>query len=127
MAGTKFGARLKISNGRASKEIVPQLELGSGGGPVSHPAMIDSGFEAFLEGMDVATGSVTVGVQFKKPIYWVELFSKPLTGLVWLGAGIMTFGGLLAAIYRRRRLGAGAATLPETVETKGEDREPLHV
>jgi cytochrome c biogenesis factor len=47
----------------------------------------------------------------------VEIFFKPLTLFVWIGVGIMTFGGLLAAWYRRRvRLEQPEAAMEDTPE-----------
>jgi cytochrome c-type biogenesis protein CcmF len=51
---------------------------------------------------------VTIDLQYAKPIYVLDLFYKPMTMLVWIGTGIMTLGGLIAAFYRRNRR-AGAA------------------
>ncbi|MBX7135409.1 MAG: cytochrome c biogenesis protein CcsA [Fimbriimonadaceae bacterium] len=102
MAGTRFGARLKVTMDGQTKDVLPQLELGTGGPPISHPADLDGTLQATVEGMDVASGGVTIGFNLVRPMYPIEIFHKPLTGLVWLGTGVMTFGGLLSAFYRRR-------------------------
>ena len=39
----------------------------------------------------------TLTVLYPEPIYGAELFMKPLTSFVWLGAGLLALGGLLAA------------------------------
>lgn len=100
--GTKFGARLQVSAGGETAEVVPNLQLTADGPPISNPANLDGSLQVALLGMDVATQSVTVGLQLSSPMYPVEVFHKPLTGLVWLGTGLMTLGGCMSAIYRRR-------------------------
>ena len=59
-------------------------------------------FYVSLMGMDAATKAASVQVFFKVPFYPMELFYKPFTLLVWIGAGILFLGGLMAAVYRRR-------------------------
>jgi cytochrome c-type biogenesis protein CcmF len=121
MAGTKFGARLKVTTGANTTEVTPQLELGTGGPPKSIPASIDGSLEVALLGMDVASGSVTVGLQLSTPMYPIEVFNKPLTGLVWLGTGIMTLGGFISAFYRRRP----RSSRESRAEAESADREPV--
>jgi cytochrome c biogenesis factor len=36
-------------------------------------------------------------------IFPVQLFFKPLTILVWIGAGLMTMGGIMTILRLRRR------------------------
>ncbi|HRI45199.1 MAG TPA: cytochrome c biogenesis protein CcsA [Fimbriimonadaceae bacterium] len=100
--GAKFGARLKVSSGGESAEVVPNLELAADGPPISNPANLDGSLQIALLGMDVATQSVTVGLQLSSPMYPIEVYHKPLTSLVWLGTGMMTLGGFVSAFYRRR-------------------------
>lgn len=123
VAGTRFGAKLQVTMDGKTKEVLPQLELGTGGPPISHPADLDGTLQATVEGMDVATGGVTIGFNLVRPMYPVEIFHKPLTGLVWLGTGVMTIGGLLSAYYRRRpRRSAQLERDESTTETKAESK-----
>lgn len=102
-AGTKFGARVSVSNGHESMTVVPQLEVGGDSGPVQHPARLDQNMQLVLVGMDAATKSVNLKVQLTTPIYPIEVYHKPMTILVWLGTAILTLGGFIAAFYRRSR------------------------
>ena len=108
-AGTKFGARVKFEKGGVSETVVPKMELGAGAGPIDHPAPIDGMTNVSLKGMDIASGSVTLQMSLSSKVYPIELFHKPFTSLVWSGCGIMTFGGMLSAFYRRRVRVAEAA------------------
>ena len=38
----------------------------------------------------------------------VRTYIKPLTNWIWIGCGLMAFGGLLSLSDRRFRVGAGA-------------------
>lgn len=107
--GTKFGARVKFAKGGISKIVVPKMELGSGAGPIQHPEAIDGLTNVSLMGMDIASGTVTLQLELASKVYPIELYHKPFTSLVWSGCGIMTFGGLLSAYYRRRVRVAEAA------------------
>lgn len=61
------------------------MELGAGGPPIQHPAKLSEGLNIAMVGMDVATKSVTLQVQsLTNPVYPIEVYQKPLTGLVWL-------------------------------------------
>ncbi|MBI1756966.1 MAG: cytochrome c biogenesis protein CcsA [Fimbriimonas ginsengisoli] len=98
--GTQFGALMKFKTQRGAFETQPTLEI-TPKGLHPHLARIDQDLIVSLQAVDPATRSATVQVHFAKPLYPVDLFYKPMTILVWLGAGILTFGGLLTAAYRR--------------------------
>lgn len=100
-AGTHFGARLEIEQDGRTKVVSPSMELVMEGAPHSHAALISEGVEVTMTGLDAATKSATLQLMGTTMFYPVEVYHKPLVGLVWLGTGIMTFGGLLAAVYRR--------------------------
>ena len=100
--GTKFGALVEVTTPKGKQTLNPTMELGAGGPPIQHPAKLSEGLNIAMVGMDVATKSVTLQVQSTNPVYPIEVYQKPLTGLVWLGTGVMTFGGFLSAFYRRR-------------------------
>jgi cytochrome c-type biogenesis protein CcmF len=125
VAGTKFGAKLQVTMDGKTKEVLPQLELGTGGPPISHPADLDGTLQATVEGMDVASGGVTIGFNLVRPMYPVEIFHKPLTGLVWLGTGVMTIGGFISAFYRRRRPKAPEGTTVSEGEHSSEEPKVL--
>ena len=62
------------------------------------------GPQGFTVGSAVVKGEhaeVPVQLFYKEPLIPIELYFKPLTGLVWWGAGIMTAGAFLAAFQRR--------------------------
>lgn len=105
MMGTKFGARLRITTpDGVTNEVMPQIEI-TEQGPRQIRSEIDNYF-IVLDRIDAASKSATIRLDYKNPIFPMELYYKPLTGLVWWGTGIMTVGGLLAAFYRRRMLKA---------------------
>jgi cytochrome c-type biogenesis protein CcmF len=106
-AGTQFKALLKVQtpDGR-TVESSPAMAIAKGGGPQMMPAQIDNDFFVSLMRMDAATKSVMLQMNYMRPVYPVELFYKPMTMLVWLGTGILTFGGFLSAWYRRKVLTA---------------------
>ncbi|HWP30560.1 MAG TPA: cytochrome c biogenesis protein CcsA [Fimbriimonadales bacterium] len=58
-------------------------------------------YQVELKDIDWTDKTAFVQIYFKKPLYSVEIFYKPMTLLVWLGTAIVTFGCLLTAWYRR--------------------------
>jgi cytochrome c-type biogenesis protein CcmF len=101
VAGTRFGAHLTIASADGKRHSTPWLSIGDNG-PEFEPAPVNRDLVVFLQKMDAADQSVTLQLHWLKPQYPVELFYKPMTILVWVGTGIMTLGGLIAALYRRR-------------------------
>lgn len=97
-----LGAKIRVSFEGQSYEGIPALKLQEGG---ATPSLVKIGpdLRAALLSMDAATRQATIGLYFDKPIYPVELFSKPFTGFVWLGTLVMTLGGFMSAASRRRR------------------------
>lgn len=118
--GTKFGAKLKLTTNGVTRDLLPQLELGQpgAGGLQHHPAKLDSGVLIDLQSMNVADKSVTIDVGTNMALYPLEIFHKPLTGLVWLGAAIMGAAGFLAA-WNRRSLRRAAAASDDVEEPAG--------
>jgi cytochrome c-type biogenesis protein CcmF len=102
MAGTKFIAKVTMKTPEGTATAEPAIVIGGGGGPQFQPARLGSDYMISLNRMDAADRSVTLQLLYVNPLMPVEVFYKPLTILVWLGAGIMTFGGLFAAWYRRK-------------------------
>lgn len=101
MAGTRFIAKVKIETPQGEASAEPAIVIGAQGTEFV-PARLGPDYFVSFNRMDAATESATLQLLYVKPIMPIELFFKPLTILVWIGAGIMTLGGLLAAWYRRR-------------------------
>ncbi|HRF60232.1 MAG TPA: cytochrome c-type biogenesis CcmF C-terminal domain-containing protein [Fimbriimonadaceae bacterium] len=122
-AGTRFGAGLSIKKREGEpQEVIPQMELGTDG-PIQRPAVIDENLKVSLNGMDAGSRSVRLQLQREGMIFPLEVFHKPLSGLVWLGTAVMTLGGFMSALYRRRRPERPTTEFaPESVE---DDRELL--
>jgi hypothetical protein len=49
------------------------------------------------------SGEATFAIVSPELIFPVQLFFKPLTILVWIGAGLMTLGGIMTILRLRRR------------------------
>jgi cytochrome c-type biogenesis protein CcmF len=117
--GTKFGAKVRLTetdaNGERRQYLAnPTVELSQDGLQPSI-AQIGPNFKVALVGpVNPADKSVQVALMFSPPVYQVELYEKPFTGLVWLGTGILTLGGMLSAFARRRVVAARRkATTPQ--------------
>lgn len=120
-AGTRFGAGLTVKNrGGQPQDVIPQMELGAEG-PIQRPAVIDENLKVSLNGMDAGKRSVRLQLQREGMIFPVEVFHKPLSGLVWLGTAVMTLGGFMSALYRRRRV--DRPTSEVIPESSVDDRE----
>lgn len=130
VAGTRFGARFKVSFNGTTKEIMPQMELGMDGPPVNHDADLDDTVKVGLTSMNAASGGATIQLSTGSLMYPVEVYHKPLTILVWLGTGIMTLGGFMSALYRRNRRvkpGDSADHGESTEKPKSKTKEPVGV
>jgi cytochrome c-type biogenesis protein CcmF len=105
--GAQFGAKVRLTTDGADGErhqylAEPSVTLTEQG---LQPSIEQIGPDykiAMLGGMDASDKSVQLLLFFSPPIYPITVFYKPLTCLVWLGAGVMTIGGLLSAWSRRR-------------------------
>jgi len=100
--GAKFGAQLVVSYEGREFNANPQLVL-TKSGMERQGARVGVDFLAVLERIDAGTQEATLRLDFQEPYVYTQLFFKPLTGLVWLGAGIMTVGGVLAIRQVGRR------------------------
>lgn len=96
--GTKFGARLTYEKDGKKEVLEPKMAIGGAEG-LSVKASDGTTFE--LAGMNVADKSVQLKIGLDMWVFPVEIFHKPLTGLVWFGTGIMTLAGLLSAYAAR--------------------------
>jgi cytochrome c-type biogenesis protein CcmF len=99
-AGTKWGARLKFTDGHASKTVVPMMEITTTG-IVDHPAPLDDDVVISMKGMQAGADTVSVQMLSPTPIFPIDMFYKPMTILVWIGTAIMMIAGFLSAWYRR--------------------------
>jgi cytochrome c-type biogenesis protein CcmF len=103
-SGTKFLADVQVEVPNGAKILVkPSIQIGSEGGPDIQPAIVDADYFLTMMRMDAATKGVTLQMNYVRPIYWANVMYKPMVGLVPLGAAIMTIGGLMSALYRRKR------------------------
>lgn len=108
MVGTKFIADLLIETKDGKFEASPYLQIAANGPPTPDLARINDDLRVAMVAMDAADRSVSLQIMFARPIFPIEVFYKPMTILVWVGAGILTFGGFLSAFYRRRKLAPAA-------------------
>jgi len=119
-SGTKFGAKLKIKDPAGHiLEVNPKFVVGKG----PEPAVIDDEFEVSMSAMDAASKNVTLEFGYRRPVLILHTFYKPLTILVWIGVGILTFGGFLSAWHRRRR--PAVASTESVVENVEENDDAL--
>jgi cytochrome c-type biogenesis protein CcmF len=111
--GVTFGAVVKLTTQDSDGNVHvysanPDVQLSDQGLTPSLPKIGPDYRIAMIGGMNAADRSVQLMLFFSPPIYPITLFYKPLTGLVWLGAILMTGGGLMSA-WSRRRVTARAA------------------
>jgi cytochrome c-type biogenesis protein CcmF len=101
--GTRFGARLIVNIAGKDYEAHPEMEIGDSG-PVMHPAQLrEIGVSVELKRLMADSGAATLSIVSPELIFPVQLFFKPMTGLVWLGAGLITIGGVTTIVGLRRR------------------------
>ena len=123
VAGTKFAAQLQIEGPDGKVDASPQFVLGTSGGPQKEPAPVDDFFEVKMQSMNAADKAVTLTLNYKVPVFPVEIYYKPMTILVWLGVGILTLGGMIAAWDRRRRPRKAIASELPKIEEEVEPKE----
>ena len=100
--GVKFGAEILFQSPEGTRSVTPTFQVGKDG-PVFGEVLLNDSLSIRLLRIDAKDKAVTVQLMYSKPLFPMEIFYKPMTILVWTGAGIMTFGGLWAAWYRRIR------------------------
>jgi cytochrome c biogenesis factor len=133
-----FGADLVVGIQDANANVTeyesePQFSVSEG----PKLAAVNDSFMMAMTRMDVKDKSVELQLMFSPALYQIEMFHKPLVILVWLGAGIMLFGGLLTAYARRRpRKPSGSGSMdnrepeeaqPEPAATERELAGTLHM
>ena len=119
-AGTKFVAHLTVAYEGHSYDVNPSLQITDNGLSPSMPAAGNE-FLAAIGRMDAATQGAEIQLFYREALYPIDLYYKPMTSLVWAGAGILTIGGLIAAFYRRVR---HTAESTEEVEVEGAPNKP---
>lgn len=121
--GAKFGAQLKFATPQGTVTSSPTMEL-TESGMRRNPDIVSDDYYVNIVRMNAADQAIDVQLGFIRPIYPVELFYKPMTIFVWLGAGIMTLGGFMSALMRRYRpkgtkVGTSVAEIEsDTIESK---------
>jgi len=101
--GTRFGARLIVNIADKDYEVHPEMEIGDSG-PVMHAAELkEIGVKVELKRLMADSGEATISIVSPELIFPVQLFFKPMTILVWIGAGLMTIGGVASIISLRHR------------------------
>ena len=105
-AGVKFGANLEIGY-REDKDapfttfkVNPTMTIGDKG-PLPDLTPVGADFQAAMLGINPKDRSIDLQMFLKPAGYPIQVFYKPLTCLVWIGTGIFTIGGFIAAFYRR--------------------------
>ena len=104
--GVKFGAKIEVSYAWSEGEPVrtypanPTLTME---GRQLKPTLVNAGdnIKAAMLSMNANDRSVDIQLFVVPPEYPIQVFYKPLTCLVWIGTGIFTIGGFIAAFYRR--------------------------
>lgn len=100
--GTKFIADFILTTPDGTFKASPYFQIGING-PEQPTVPIGPDYLISVNRIDAASKNVTLNIFFpRRPFHPVELFVKPMTIFVWLGTGIMSLGGLWAAISRRR-------------------------
>lgn len=103
--GTKFVSdavvRVTGTDGVTRMHTVnPAMEIGQGG-IIKTPVKVDDEFSITMESLNPADHSAALQLHFNREIYAIDLFYKPMVGLVWLGAAVTAAGGVMSAFYRR--------------------------
>lgn len=123
-ASAKFFAKLTVKTPDKTFEVEPMMSAGEG----RAPAPVGDKYQILLTRIDAATKAAFIQINYRQPAYPAEIFYKPLTLPVWLGVGIMTLGGGLAAWSRRttRRRDSGTRFARPTSESAEKDApEPV--
>lgn len=121
MTGATFIVELAIGPPGDQEDLEAILTV-TDDGLRSIPARYRDTLEFHVERIDAASENATVVVKYVHPAFPAEIFYKPLTILVWLGVGTMTFGLLLSAWARRPKVLVRPST---DVEGEEPDTQPV--
>jgi cytochrome c-type biogenesis protein CcmF len=102
MLGTRFIANLKIKTTEKVFHAHPSLEIAKDGLDFK-PAPINEDMVIFLQRLDAKDQSGSLQFYHLKPVYPMEIFYKPMTVLIWIGAGLLAIGGVWSALSRRMK------------------------
>ncbi len=94
--GAEFGAKIKVTRDAKVFNIEPKIQIISAGNFQPMPQLIGQDLAISLDKMEPGTNKASFSIIPTEPIFPVQLFYKPLTILVWVGAGMMLIGGLFA-------------------------------
>lgn len=94
--GAKFGAKLRVIRDDHTYNIEPKIEILGAGQIQPLPQLIGPDLAISLDRVEPGSNLATFSIIPTEPIFPVQLFYKPLTILVWVGAGMMLVGGLIA-------------------------------
>jgi cytochrome c-type biogenesis protein CcmF len=101
----KFGAQLYVQvmnedgSVAESHRVTPKLAVQ---GMTPEMPFVGRDLRAVLYRMDAKDQSAQIQMLFAEPLFPVQVYTKPLTAMVWAGTGILFLGGLMAAVARRR-------------------------
>lgn len=102
LPGSKFATEVLIEVDGQTVSVTPEIEIAKDG--IEHrDVLVGHFFGVRLEALGAETGEATISFLYPEAVYQVELFFKPLTILVWLGAGLMTLGGALTVFRLSRK------------------------
>lgn len=101
--GAEFGVQLKFVIRGKPYTVTPTTTVGADSATPFSILPVGGSLRATVTRMDANTGTVYVMLIFNKPLFPIDVYYKPMTILVWFGAGILFLGGLIAAFYRRFR------------------------
>jgi cytochrome c-type biogenesis protein CcmF len=119
-AGTRFVAVVRVTSPSGVYQAEPYVEIGPDG-VIQHVVPINDDLMISMQAINANDQSALLQVHFTKPIFPIELFYKPMTSLVWLGAGILAIGVAMSALYRRNNLAPQKAAQPTLIPTPRTD------
>lgn len=102
-SGAVFTAKVSVRGRKGEGEGDLTLRI-AGDEIIRRPIELSEDYLLILERIEASTGNAYLQLKYKKPWFPIEVFYKPMTVLVWVGTGILTFGGFLAAWDRRRAI-----------------------
>ena len=119
--GFTIKAKVAIGDGKDAQVVTPSIVVGPYG-LTRVPADLPGGGTITMANVDPAQGTVELAVVSKGAVpapetLAVELSTKPLIGLVWLGMGMLLFGALLG-IRRRLALQHRSEAAPAAVPAR---------
>jgi cytochrome c-type biogenesis protein CcmF len=101
--GTKFGVKLNINIAGRDYSAHPQMVIGDNGPEFIATEIEELEVRIELRRLMADSGEASLAIVSPELIFPVQLFFKPLTILVWIGAGMMTLGGILTILRLNRR------------------------